>query len=86
MRSAYGSQLQADQYRVGQQVRDEMTCNLMEAKLQLEDPPVEIVVVETGVPPTAGLSLAGSQCCRCRSDRHRRGIVLCPHLWAIWPD
>lgn len=44
--------LQADQYRVGQQVRDEMTRNLMEAKLQLEDPPVEIVIVETGVAAT----------------------------------
>jgi capsular polysaccharide biosynthesis protein len=29
-----------------------MTRNLMEAKLQLEDPPVEIVIVETAVPAT----------------------------------
>lgn len=44
--------LQLDQLRVGQSVRDEMTRNLMEAKLQLQDPPVAVVVVQTGVPPT----------------------------------
>jgi uncharacterized protein involved in exopolysaccharide biosynthesis len=44
--------LQLDQFRVGQSVRDEMTRNLMEAKLQLQDPPVAVVVVQTGVPPT----------------------------------
>jgi len=33
-------------------IREEMTRNLMEAKLQLQDPPVEVVIVQSGVPPT----------------------------------
>jgi len=32
-------------------LREEMTRNLMEAKLQLADPPVAVVVVQTAVPP-----------------------------------
>ena len=33
-------------------LRDEMTRNLMEARLQMQDPPVAVVVVQTAVPPT----------------------------------
>jgi uncharacterized protein involved in exopolysaccharide biosynthesis len=33
-------------------LREEMTRNLMEAKLQLADPPVAVVIVQTAVPPT----------------------------------
>lgn len=44
--------MQVDQFRVGQSLRDEMTRNLMEAKLQLQNPPVTVVVVQTGVAPT----------------------------------
>jgi uncharacterized protein involved in exopolysaccharide biosynthesis len=33
-------------------LREEMTRNLMEAKLQMQDPPVSVVIVQTAVPST----------------------------------
>jgi uncharacterized protein involved in exopolysaccharide biosynthesis len=45
-------QLAQQEVEIVQSLREEMTRNLMEAKLQLQDPPVSVVIVETGVPPT----------------------------------
>jgi uncharacterized protein involved in exopolysaccharide biosynthesis len=45
-------QLEQRDVEIVQSLKDEFTRNLVEAKLQLQDPPVAVVVVQNGVPPT----------------------------------
>jgi uncharacterized protein involved in exopolysaccharide biosynthesis len=45
-------QLERQDMEIVQSLRDEMTRNLVEATLQLQDPPVSVVIVQSAVPPT----------------------------------
>jgi uncharacterized protein involved in exopolysaccharide biosynthesis len=44
-------QLDRQDMEIVQSLRDEMTRNLVEATLQLQDPPVSVVIVQSAVPP-----------------------------------